>query len=103
MSAQIRFGPYVVDRELFQLRKDDRVVHLEPRSSDVLVYLIENRVVSTDEIIREVWRRAVSKPSVGIVIVELCRALRDDAKRATYLVTHRCRGYRFAHPVAEQP
>lgn len=106
MSRQLRFGPYVLDRATFELRKGDEVRHLETRAFDLLVYLIEHRdrVVSAEELLREVWRgRVVCFASVSVAVALVRSALDDSARTPRYIKTTIGRGYRFAHPLDPEP
>lgn len=97
------------DREL-----DDRTrelcgpggpVPVEPRIFDTLLYLIRarDRVVSKDELVREVWgAEHVSDSAVTRAIMEARRAVGDNASRGRVIKTFYGRGYRFVAPVTEE-
>jgi DNA-binding winged helix-turn-helix (wHTH) protein len=56
-------------------------------------------VVKKDELIELVWGRlAVSDHSVAMVISQLRRAFRDDARAPSYIQTITKRGYRLIAP-----
>lgn len=68
---------------------------------EALVLLAANagHVVKKEELIETVWGRlAVSDHSVAMVISQLRRALRDDARAPTYIETITKRGYRLIAP-----
>ena len=74
---------------------------LEPRSMDLLAYLVRNagRVVSREELVREVWcQSAVTDGAIARCVGAVRRALDDDASRPTYLFTVPKRGYRIDTP-----
>jgi DNA-binding winged helix-turn-helix (wHTH) protein/Flp pilus assembly protein TadD len=76
----------------------DRVVSLEPRVMSVLICLRRNpgRIVSTDELLDEVWgRRAHGDHTVYQAIADLRKALCDDASNPRYIETIPKRGYRL--------
>jgi DNA-binding winged helix-turn-helix (wHTH) protein len=82
---------------------------LERRAMEALVLLAERagQVVKKDELIETVWGRlAVSDHSVAMVISQLRRALRDDARAPRYIETITKRGYRLIAPceaIADPP
>jgi DNA-binding winged helix-turn-helix (wHTH) protein/tetratricopeptide (TPR) repeat protein len=77
-------------------------MNLEPRPFEVLIYLIENRdrVISTDELTREVWGvRALARSAVPTAILAIRRALTDSTTTPQFIQTVPKRGYRFIGPV----
>jgi DNA-binding winged helix-turn-helix (wHTH) protein len=74
---------------------------LERRAMDALMMLAARagHVVKKDELIETVWGRlAVSDHSVAMVISQLRRAFRDDARAPKYIETITKRGYRLIAP-----
>ena len=75
---------------------------IEPRAFDVLLYLIEqrDRVVSKEELLRQVWRRvAVSDSVVARTVMKVRLAIGDLQPDAPLIrTTHRV-GYRFVGSV----
>ena len=57
MSTLFTFGDCSVDRARRELRRDGKLVAIEPQVFDVLVYLIEHRdrVVTRDDLLAAVW------------------------------------------------
>ena len=57
MAVVFVFADCELDRELYQLRRRDRVVKLEPKVFDVLVHLLEHRdrVVTKAELLDALW------------------------------------------------
>ncbi|HYL05711.1 MAG TPA: winged helix-turn-helix domain-containing protein [Thermoanaerobaculia bacterium] len=79
-------------------------VQVEPKVMEVLVCLARHagRVVSKDELVREVWEgRFVSDDVVWRSVRELRRALGDEARAPRFIETIPKRGYRLLAPVAE--
>lgn len=76
---------------------------LEDRAARTLAALCRRRgeIIGRDELLAEIWHgRAVSPNSVAVVIGDLRRALDDDARNPTHIVTIAKRGYRLnATPV----
>jgi DNA-binding winged helix-turn-helix (wHTH) protein len=74
---------------------------LERRAMEALVVLAgrAGQVVRKDEFIEIVWgRHAVSDHSVAMVISQLRRAFKDDARSPRYIETITKRGYRLIVP-----
>ena len=99
-SRQYRFGEYTLDLEGGFLRRGDEEVALRAKSLEVLTYLVERhgRMVTKTELIEGVWRdAAVTDNSLAQCLVEIRRALDDDAQRLIRTVARR--GYIFVAPV----
>lgn len=80
------------------LRSEDAECRLEHRAARTLELLCQRRgdVVSKAELLDTVWgARSVSANSVAIVIGDLRRALEDDPRAPTHIVTINKRGYRL--------
>ena len=80
---------------------------LQPRPFDVLVYLIENRdrVVTTDELLENIWRGEIVQPgSLAAAIMRIRKALLDtDRRHGAVIRTHQGIGYRFVCELDDQP
>lgn len=101
----ISVGDVVVDVEGYFLRREDSIVRLEPRSWDVLLYLLRNpgRLISKQELVDEVWRGAiVSDAAVSQAVLRVRSALGDSSKSPSYVETVPRKGYRFIAPVAAE-
>jgi DNA-binding winged helix-turn-helix (wHTH) protein len=104
----IAFGAFRLDRESGRLLRGDENVPLRHKTFAVLEYLAlrPGRLVTRDELLDAVWPGTHVTPSVlAGCIVELRRALDDDAKAARFIETAHRRGYRFVGtpPVDEPP
>jgi DNA-binding winged helix-turn-helix (wHTH) protein/tetratricopeptide (TPR) repeat protein len=100
----LSFSEFVLDTRLYQLQRSGLPVKVEPRVFNLLVYLARNRhrVVSKDELLREIWDgRAVTEASVTVCVSAARRALGDNHRQPTHIATLFGRGYRFIAPVAE--
>jgi predicted ATPase len=98
------FGDFELDTSLYQLRRGWEIIDIGPRVFDVLSYLIHHRerLVSKDELIRQVWgATAMSGSSVPTCIAAVRKALGDDPANPVFIETHRGRGYRFISEVTE--
>ena len=101
---QYRFGDYKLDLEGGFLRRGDEEVALRAKSFEVLTYLVERhgRLVTKTELIEAVWRdAAVTDNSLAQCLVEIRRALDDDAQELVRTVARR--GYLFVPPVTTPP
>lgn len=96
-----RIGEWVACNDSDTVRSSGVQHKLERRAMEALVLLAERagHVVKKDEFIEAVWGRlAVSDHSVAMVISQLRRALRDDARAPRYIETITKRGYRLIAP-----
>ena len=96
------FADCELDEELFQLRRKGKVVKIEPKVFDVLVYLLQHRdrVVSKDELLDGVWAGQVVSESVLPKCVAAARRLvGDGSSRQKIIQTVHGRGYRFVADV----
>ncbi|HEX5657849.1 MAG TPA: AAA family ATPase [Polyangiales bacterium] len=96
------FGEFVLDVQLFQLRRGETTVALEPKVFDVLRYLIEQRerVATKQELLAQLWpNEAVTEAVLPTNINALRRALGQQRGDKTPIETVHGRGYRFAAPV----
>jgi DNA-binding winged helix-turn-helix (wHTH) protein/predicted ATPase len=97
-STEIRFGAFRLDLASGVLRDGGTPVALQPRPLAVLRYLAERpgRVVSGDELLREVWPgTAVTRGVLKVAVRAIREALGDDAARPCFVETVGRRGYRF--------
>src|SRR5688572_13259625 len=97
--VRVRVGAWTADPATNELRRDGRVVRLEPKPMDVLMRLAARpgEVVSREELLADVW------PGVVVVdealtqsVARLRRALGDG----DYIETIAKRGYRLTARVA---
>ena len=101
-----RFGDVEVDENRMELRRSGSALELEPKSLRVLFYLIHNRdrVVTKEELIREVWAgSSVTDNALTRSVAQLRKALNDDARRPRYIETVPTVGYRFLPTLETAP
>lgn len=97
-AGTMRFGPFELDFDRYELRADGRPVALEPLTFDLVALLARNRgrTVTRDEIFRELWQgRFVSDAALSSQIRSARRALGDDGKRQEVIATVHGRGFRL--------
>ncbi len=102
LTHGLRFGEFKVDLDTRRLTRSGRVVAIEPRVFDALVYLIEHRerLVEKEEFFDQVWEgEFVSDNALSRAIARLRRTLDDDANEPRFIETVHGRGYRFVKAV----
>lgn len=103
MPAPFRLGTWRVQPDRNQLLRTDRVVQLEPRLMQVLVYLAgrAGEVVPRRQLRTIVWGDTiVGEDSLNRAISDLRQALGDDTSTPRYIETIRKVGYRLVAPVS---
>jgi DNA-binding winged helix-turn-helix (wHTH) protein len=102
----LTFDRYSVDLPNAQVWRGNRVLPLTSKAFAVLRYLIEHagQLVNKAELFAALWPgTAVSDGALTFCIVELCKALGDDAKAPRFAETMHRRGYRFIAPFHTPP
>src|SRR5262249_48921115 len=100
-----RFGDHVLDTERRELRRGTAPVALEPQVFDLLVYLVRNRdrVVSKDDLIRNVWDgRIVSDSALTTRLNAARKAVDDTGSAQCGIRTVQRKGVRFIGEVSEE-
>jgi len=92
-----RFPSFEIDEPARELRAGSRVLPLQPRVFDLLVYLAKNRgrVVSKDELLDTIWADVTVADGSLQRAVSLARAALAEAGAPDAIRTHARRGYRF--------
>jgi transcriptional activator of cad operon len=96
-----RVGDWRVNVASNEISNAGATVRLDPRLLRLLLCLVERagQIVSTETVLKVVWPEVVVTPdSVYQAIASLRRALCDDPKRPTYIVTLPRVGYRLIAP-----
>jgi pimeloyl-ACP methyl ester carboxylesterase/DNA-binding winged helix-turn-helix (wHTH) protein len=91
-----------LDARSRELTKDRRVVAIEQRAFDMLLYLIKHRdrAVSKDELQEAIWPRMVlTESALTRCVMKARRAVGDDPHRQTVIKTIHGHGYRFIAPL----
>lgn len=104
MKYQI--ADYTVDTAQYRITCGDAVVPAEPKVFDLLVYLIRHRdrVLSREELFREVWDgREVSDATLSNHVKSARKILGDSGELQQTILTIRGRGYQFVAPVVVIP
>jgi len=80
------------------LYRHEEVINLAPKVFDLLLYFCRNhdRVVSKDELMDEVWTGTlVTENAISRTLVKVRKALGDDPKDPTFILTVPRKGYRM--------
>lgn len=101
-APRYRFGEFLLDPPMRELRRADAEVALPPKSFDCLVYLIEQRerAVGRDELIAAVWGRVDVSDAVLAQTLRRARvAVGDNGGEQTAIRTVPRFGYRWIAPL----
>jgi DNA-binding winged helix-turn-helix (wHTH) protein len=92
-----RFATFEIDEPARELRTGGRVLDLQPRVFDLLVYLVKNRerVVTKDELLKAVWPGVIVTDGSLQRAVSLARTALMQAGAENAIHTHSRQGYRF--------
>jgi adenylate cyclase len=92
------FGDVRFNTHTGELHVHDRIARLTPKAAAVLTALLEGApdLVTKEQLLNRVWSgRAISDEALTSCILELRRALDDDARNPRYIETRHRRGYRL--------
>jgi DNA-binding winged helix-turn-helix (wHTH) protein/predicted ATPase len=101
-DQHLTFDRYSVDLQNAQLRRGKREIPLTSKAFAVLYYLVEHagQLVTKAELFDALWpETAVTDGALTFCIVELRKALGDNAKAPRFIETLHKRGYRFLEKV----
>ncbi len=98
MGHRVRFDRFRFDMETGRLWAGEQEVRLTPKAAAVMTMLVAHggEPVTKEDLFAAVWPdTAVSDDALTTCIVELRRALKDDARQPRFIETRHRRGYRF--------
>lgn len=101
-----RFGDFELDESRRELRRDGTRIDTEPKTFDMLLYLVSNhdRAVSKDELQEQLWPRTiVSETALTRSIMKARRAVGDDASTQGVIRTLHSHGYQFIAELIPDP
>ena len=99
------FGSFALDLSNQCLWKGSEQIPLPPKPFAVLQYLVEHpgRLISHDELLDALWPETYVQPQVlRTYMLDLRKALGDDARQPIYIQSLPKRGYRFVAGVTER-
>lgn len=104
-QAIYRFGPFRLDPEARHLFRDEEPTPLRRKSWEVLWLLLQRpgELISKDEILQEIWPGEMVEEGTLVQHISLLRrALGDDPRTPSYILTIPGKGYLCNHPVTLQ-
>jgi len=108
LSRRVRFGPFVVDFNSFELFKHDIRLKLQDQPFQILRLLVQRRgdLVTRDELRMELWTESTFvdfDAGLNAAVRRLRDTLSDSADTPRYIETLPRHGYRFIAEVEELP
>ncbi len=105
---RLRFGPFTLDPATGELWRDGERIALQPQPARLLQFLAESsgRMVTRRELQERVWGPETSidaEHGLNYCILQVRRALGDEAERPACIETIPRRGYRFLLPTTREP
>jgi DNA-binding winged helix-turn-helix (wHTH) protein len=99
-----RFGPFELDIDAVELRREGRRVKLQPQPFKLLLLLTSRpgSLITREQIRTDLWPEGTFvafDQAVNFAIKQIRDALGDSADRPVYLETVPRQGYRFVAPV----
>jgi DNA-binding response OmpR family regulator len=94
----IAFGPFVLDRSAFELKRGGQAVQLSVKEFSLLSYLVAHAdsPQTPQTIYDAVWKREYGDlTAVAVYIQRLRRKIEEDPAEPAYIETVHGRGYRF--------
>jgi DNA-binding winged helix-turn-helix (wHTH) protein/WD40 repeat protein len=104
--VRARFGEHTLDTDERQLLQRGRPLHLTPKAFALLEYLIERRprVLTKSQILERVWPSTfVTEANLASLVMEIRKALGDEAEAPRFIRTVRGFGYAFGAEVEVEP
>jgi DNA-binding winged helix-turn-helix (wHTH) protein len=99
------FEDYVLDPDRRELRRENRLLAVEPKVFDLLVHLVSNsdRVISKDDLIATIWHgRVVSESALTTCINAARTAIGDSGEAQRLIKTLPRKGIRFVGKVEQR-
>ena len=101
---RLAWAEFELDEPRFELRKQGRVVAVQPKVLDLVLYLAKHRarVVGKDELLEQVWHDVTVTEASLSQAVSLARRALDDTPEAQHTIrTVRGRGFQFVATARE--
>jgi DNA-binding winged helix-turn-helix (wHTH) protein/tetratricopeptide (TPR) repeat protein len=102
----LRFGPFTLEEQSGELRRDGEIVPLAPQPFRLLLALASRpgELVTREELRQQVWGDGTFvdfERGLNFCVLQARTALGDDAKQPAYIETLPRRGYRFVATIQE--
>ena len=100
---QVRFGPFVLDSESRELRRDSQRVPLSPKAFELLSILVARRpkAISKGELQEQLWPATfVVEKNLANLVSEIRAAIGDDPSDPRFIRTVPRFGYAFREAVS---
>ncbi|GAA0126871.1 response regulator transcription factor [Clostridium sp. ATCC 25772] len=95
----IKFGPFVLDEEKFELRKNGEIVELKAKEFKLLAYLANNKnqIISKENICDRVWGEDYIgfDNTIMVHMRRLREKIEENPSKPQYLVTAKGLGYKL--------
>ncbi|MBV9301787.1 MAG: winged helix-turn-helix domain-containing protein [Acidobacteriaceae bacterium] len=106
MARIAKFGPFELDRNQFELRRNGEPVKIDRAPLELLIFLVERagKLVTRNEAVDHVWGKDVfvePDSSLYTAIRKIRKALDDDTGEPRFIQTISRKGYRFIAAVEE--
>ncbi|MEP4194946.1 MAG: AAA family ATPase [Aliishimia sp.] len=100
-----RFHTFEMDTDQREIRQDDRVIAIQPKSFALLEYLVEraDRMVTKTELLEAFWAPNVSEASLLTTISQVRKAFGVTGKGNAIIRTYHGQGFRFVAPLSDAP
>jgi two-component system, OmpR family, alkaline phosphatase synthesis response regulator PhoP len=99
-TDQIKIGDFVLNSTEYMIDLKTHKVNLSKRELQVLLLIIERKIISREEILKCIWGEDYTSDSriVDVMISHLRRKIEKDPKKPQYIKTIKGFGYRFDEP-----
>ena len=97
-DREFQIADWLIDPPSNEIRQGDKVVKLEPKAMDLLVFLARHadQTVTREQIHENVWNGViVGDDAVTAAIIKLRKAFEDDSKNPRFIQTIPKKGYRL--------
>lgn len=97
-GSSFYFGPFRLDPEAAELRRDEQRIELRAKCLHLLLYLVEKKgkLVSRETLLERLWSDVVvGQETLSRTVTEIRQALGDDADSPQYIETVPRQGYKF--------
>lgn len=104
VASVYQFDDYTLNTATFELRRNNRVIELEPKLFQILSALVRHhpRVITKEELLNDIWGGRVVTPNAISRAIYQLRKIIDSDHAATLIKTVRGVGYQLDCPVIPQ-